>query len=402
VRRKLMYYSLPLLGLILVISMSLVSCEDKPRIVVQWYRTFGEGTDVYGSSIQQTTDSGYIVCGRIQTYDAPYPRGGAYLIKTDANGIELWDKIFGGEQIIFGQSAQQTIDGGYVLCGTIKTKEAGTYCIWLIKTDDEGNELWDNIFAPSGTLGAWGYSVQQTVDGGYIVCGQSDGHMRLIKTDAEGNAIWDKIFVGQNLDQGNSVQQTADGGYIVCGWTRPLIGKAAIGKPNVWLIKADAAGNKLLDKKFGGYLYAEGASVKQTSDGGYIICGIGETDKQTSIFDSFLDKAFGTMRPLLIKTDAEGNTVWEKLFDRGSSYCTIQTGDDGYIMCGNTLFNNGWLIKTDANGNILWDKIFGKEIEGIVKFLSIQQTIDGGYIVSGSTYSAGSNHVLLVKIHPGD
>jgi hypothetical protein len=256
-----------LLTLFLIPAISSAACVHKPQPVIQWYRTFGEGTDVYGSSVQQTTDGGYVICGRIFSYKTS-PEGGACLIKTDAEGNKLWAKIFGAEEGAFGHSGQQTADGGYILCGSISRKAPGEGGIWLIKTDADGNKLWDKAFGAG-----WGYSVQQTNDGGYIVCGESDQHMRLLKTDTEGTTIWDKTFVGQYINQGNSVQQMTDGGYIVCGSTRPLVQGWIVGEPNVWLIKTDAEGNKLWDKMFGGKLYSEGASVQQTTDGGYIMSG---------------------------------------------------------------------------------------------------------------------------------
>jgi hypothetical protein len=371
------------LGIIPVIFLS--ACAGNRGPDVQWSRTFGDGKNVYGNSVQQTTDGGYILCGRTE---APGEQRVAWLIKTDAQGNKLWDKIFnpGVEGEAEANSVQQTTDGGYIICGTVDTKETGIwiYYIWLIKTDAQGNKVWDKLFVGS-QHGAWGHSVQQTTDGGYIICGRIDDHVWLMKTDAEGNTIWDKTFVARHMDQGNSVQQTTDGGYIVCGWTRPLIG-SMIGKPNVWLIKTDAEGNKLWDKMFGGELYAEGASVQQATDGGYIICGVGETEKN-----------IGALSILLMKTDANGNKVWDKIFNRGYGYSAQQTTDGGYILCGKTRLHAGWVIRTDAEGNKLWNKKIGK---GFGWGSSVQQTADGGYVICGNEYSAGANHVLLVKIAP--
>jgi hypothetical protein len=382
-QHKFMLYTLLLLGIILVVSLSACGCEPEsvpPGPAMQWYKTFGEGTDTYGNSVQQTTDGGYIICG--STGSVRSSGVDVWLIKTDAEGNIIWDKTFGSHGTDDGSSVQQTTDGGYILCGTT---EGG---IWLIKTDAEGNIIWDKTF------GGWGYSVQQTTDGGYIVCGQSDEHLRLIKTDAEGNTLWDKTFVGQRIDQGNSVQQTTDGGYIVCGWTRPLVEGWIVGKPNVWLIKTDAEGNIIWDKMFGGELYAEAASVQQTTDGGYIICGIGETEE-----------TIGEFGALLIKTDAEGNIIWEGVFYSSYrdysvyGYSVQQTSDGGYSVCGKDRLYSPWLMKVDADGNRLWDKTF-KEIKGIADGRSIQQTTDGGYIICGMVYSAESSHVLLFKVAP--
>jgi len=389
-RHRFMHYALLLLGIILIIP--LVACagllgtayELGPE--VQWYRTFGDSDGTtYGTSVQQTTDGGYILCGRTET---PGEQRVAWLIKTDAQGNKLWDKMFNPGENAEANSVQQTIDGGYIICGTVGTRETDgwIYYVWLMKTDADGNKVWDKLLVTS-QYGALGHSAQQTTDGGYIICGKTGDHLWLIKTDAEGNTIWDKTFVGQDMDQGNSVQQTTDGGYIVCGWTRPLVQHVIVGKPNVWLIKTDADGNKLWDKMLGGELYAEAASVQQTTDGGYIICGVGETEKN-----------IGALGPLLMKTDANGNKVWDKILDfRGYGYSAQQTRDGGYILCGKIRIGTGWVIKTDAEGNELWGEGIGK---GFASANSVQQTADGGYVICGGEYSAEANHVLLVKIAP--
>jgi hypothetical protein len=391
VRHKFTHCTLLLLGIILVIS--LLSCAGKPEPALQWSKTFGGEGDDLGRSVQQTTDGGYIVCGITESYGADGQD--VWLIKTDVDGNKLWDKTFGSEKDDIGISAQQTRDGGYVVGGSTFTYTAGDEDIWLIKTDANGNRLWDKSFGGGGFNK--GRSVQQTGDGGYIICGSTDPHgdgnglAWLIKTDAGGNKLWDRTFGGEGTTIATSVQQTTDDGYITCG----TAGSYGTGKTEVLLIKTDADGNKLWDKTFGGEDIAMGNSVQQTTDGGYIICGArGSYEKETS-------------GALLIKTDAKGNKLWGRTFggegvSRGNS--VEQTTDGGYIICGTTTSYETnkpielWLIKTDAKGNKLWDKTFGDEI--VAQGESVEQTTDGGYIVCGTVSSEGSKHVLLLKIAP--
>jgi hypothetical protein len=387
---------------VLAMALSFASLGNQSRALadnipeLEWDRTFGGAGSDWAFSVQQTTDGGYIIAGSTDSYGA----GGydSWLIKTDSHGNKVWDRTFGGTEDKVATSVQQTSDGGYVMTGVT----SGGYevwaggDVWLIKTDSGGNKVWERTFG--GAEGDGGYSVEQTTDGGYIVAGATYSYgaggsdVWLIKTDSGGNKVWERTFGGTEYDGGLSVQQTTDGGYIIAGG----IESYGAGGSDVWLIKTDSGGNKAWDRTFGGAEYDFGWSVQQTTDGGYIVAG------QTYSYGPGGDDVW------LIKTDSGGNKVWDRTFggvksDGGWSVQVQQTSDGGYIVAGETeSYGTGgddvWLIKTDSGGNKVWDKTFGGAEDD--RSWSVQQTSDGGYVVIGCTesYGAGMGDVWLIKV----
>ena len=303
----------------------------------EWNRTFG-GTDFDEAwTVQQTNDNGYIIAGNTFSYGSG---GSVWLIKTDENGSKQWDKIFGGTGIEKGRSVQQ-VDDGYIITGTTSSYGSGGYDFWLIKTDENGSKQWDKTFGGNAFDNA--YSVQQTIDGGYIIAGETrsfgvgNNDVWLIKTDEYGNEQWNKTYGGTNSDGAKAVHQTTDYGYIIIGSTSSYGGSYS----DVWLIKTDEFGNEQWNKTYGELEVAGGSDVQQTYDGGYIITGV------TEHHNAYNSNVW------IIKTDANGIMQWNKILggvgdEEGHSI--QQTVDGGYIIAGKTRsYGNGgfdvWLIK---------------------------------------------------------
>jgi hypothetical protein len=238
---------------------------------LKWRKTFGgEGND-YGLSVQQTSDGGYIIAGEADLSGVSRPD--AYLIKTNADGLEEWSRTFGGSETDRAYCVQQTEDKGYILVGSTDSFGAGAQDVYLVKTDAKGKMIWEKTYgSPSNDEG---YSVQQTLDGGYIITGRTftqgnQGYdLYLLKTDATGNIEWEKTFGGNGWEAGKHLGLTSDGGYIISGWTN------SFGSENydAYLLRTDALGNQLWETTLGGTGDEEAHAVQQTRDQGYIIAG---------------------------------------------------------------------------------------------------------------------------------
>jgi hypothetical protein len=358
-----------------------------------WTQTFG-GTNIdVGYCVQQTSDSGFIVTGYTRSFGTMSGRN-VWLIKTNQFGNLIWQKTFGGSGDEEGNAVQQTNDGGFIIAGYTKSMGAGLNDIYLVKTDSFGNQQWAKTFG--GSQDEEAYSIQQTLDGGFIIAGATSSFgsgsrdVWLIKTDFSGNEVWKKTLGGMSSDGARFVQQTSDGGYIITGWTYSQ-GPGAVG--NVLLIKTDSSGNQVWFKAFGGSDVDRGYCVQQITNG-FILTGY------TASSGAGLDDM------LLIKTDNSGNSIWEKTFggsgrDYGNSIQITQ--DEGYIIAGYSLsYGAGsedvWIVKTDSAGNQQWSKTFGGSASDVGYF--INKAFSGGYILTGHTLSfgAGVHDVWLIRL----
>ncbi|CAN5537597.1 hypothetical protein BH11BAC2_BH11BAC2_03050 [soil metagenome] len=361
--------------------------------IKQWDKRFGGTSIENGGYIIQTSDGGYLLGGTSASGingDKSQASKGAFdywIVKLDALGNIQWEKTFGGTSNDFLFSIIQTSDGGYLLGGYSTSgigadrseNSRGKDDYWILKTDPNGIKMWDKRFG--GSLEDWAYSVIQTSDGGYLIGGISvsgaggdktqanrgssfTSDIWIVKTDALGNKLWDKRFGTVDDEWCNVVLQTSDGGYVLGGYSsggnngdRTVNSR---GTWDYWIVKVDASGNKLWDKRYGGsnddFLY----SMQITTDGGFIMGGFSRSGLNG-------DKS------------------------------QVSRGADDY-----------WIIKTDPIGTIEWDKTMGGTEPDLL--FSISQTIDGGYICGGHSSSpisgektqalVGVNDYWIVKLSP--
>ena len=288
-----------------------------------WTKTYGGVDSDVGRSLQQTADGGYIIVGHTKSFGAGDLD--VYLIKTNVSGDTVWTKTFGGSDWDIGESVQQTSDGGYIIAGLTRSFGEGIYDVYVIKTDGSGDTLWTRTYG--GTDNDQGKSILETTDEGYIIAGLTrsfgagDYDVYLIRIDTSGDTLWTRTYGDTLIDQGFSVQQTMDGGYIIAGETVPLETEFY----DFYLIKTNASGDTLWTRTYGGPDEDAANFVRQTLDGGFILLGY------TYSFGA------GGGDIYLIKTDSSGDTLWTRTYGDSLGdvgYAVQQTTDGGYIITG--------------------------------------------------------------------
>ncbi len=358
-------------------------------------RIIGSPQSDGGSAVKMTSDGGYIIAGQtIPSSNVDFPD--VYAVKTDQDGKVLWTKNYGGQTSDQANDVIQTADGGYLLAGSTDSFGAGVLDGYLIKTDSQGVLQWSNTYG--GNQDDVFHAVIPTADGGFLAVGSSikpgtqDRDAFLVKVDNLGNEQWSQRYGGSGGENAYAVMQTADHGFIFAGSTTSV----GAGNFDVYLVKTDSVGTQQWSKTYGGVDLEEAFAMDATSDGGYILAG----------FTS--GSGAGGRDFYLIKTDNNGNLQWNKTFgfahnDDASS--VKQTTDGGYIIAGSTVttvtqqkqFTDGYVVKTDASGNKVWDQLYGSSNnEG---FADVQLSSGGRYVLVGNTtsYSKDSD-VYFLKI----
>ncbi len=275
-----------------------------------WTREFGGEKDDQAFSIDKTDDGGLIIAGMTRSMGAG--NHDLYIIRADSNGDTIWTKTYGFLNNDQANSVRCTRDGGFIAAGWT-TDSTSAYHIYIVRTDSLGDSLWTKIYDLDGR-NPMAHSITQTSDGGFAVTGNDAGHRYnwafLMRLDSLGDTLWTKCY--QRMALGKSVQQTNDDGFIITGWADPDTG--------IPVIRTDSFGDTLWTR-----IYPStddiglGHSITNVRDGGY----------------AFTGNHIGAM--VIYRINEDGDILWFKKIERqgGNQGNSIkQTSDGGYIVAG--------------------------------------------------------------------
>jgi hypothetical protein len=313
----------------------------------------GNAADEGANAVVRTRDGGLVIAGYVEPEQIQDDN--AVLMKLGPQGRQIWRVEFGDDREDRAYALAQAPDGGYAVAGQFGGDNDQVSDAFLIKTDAQGKEQWRRVFDGPGHDLAM--SVEAASDSGYLVGIQydlfGDARASVAKTDANGVVLWQaSAGDGTHLTRAAA---TPDGGCVLAWWEvvpAELLGAQA-GK--VGILKVSASGAETWRKVHDIPVLAEVDDIRVANDGGYVLAGQYDLMSPDS-------------KVMLWKTDAAGEIVWQKTYDRGlrdAIHSVRPTRDGGYVLAGMIQaarnHSDMLLMKTDATGTLLWERAFGGE-----------------------------------------
>ncbi len=370
----------------------------------EWALTYGGGGWDEATNIIQLKNGDLFVCGTMRI-EAENP--GLYRLNS-INGDTLWKKILTGYSTARPQAAVETDDLNIALTGYTIDVDSVTKDLWVIKIDTIGNIIWEKNYGNEYDDEA--YSIIQTQDKGYIVCGATTSTTSftldwwILKLDANGDILWKKQFGGSKEDIAKGAAEFDDGSIAVTGF----VGTAGGGYHSISVIKIDKDGNEIWYNVYRVNEWDEATSIVHTHDNFIAVAGF---TRQAAITD---------YDAVVIKINAEGDTLWQRIFGRDYFRNSPSSNNIGYqkkivgdydkeywdeagdiiesydncIIIGgfskaNELMESDFMtVKYNADGELIWYDFFDRASLDIAK--SIIETKENALVLCGVTYSMGN------------
>jgi hypothetical protein len=358
-----------------------------PRPTFQLAIDIGEYDLAY--SVLETADHGFVLTGK--AWNAANGSEDLLLLKTDADGSVQWQQLIGGVYNDYGYRLAATSDGGYIIAGQTGSYSNGMLDAWIVKTDANGKQLWHRSYGGSGYDGAW--DVRECPNGDFIVAGYTEmngggeWNAWLIRLDPLGNEVWNRIFGSGGFSSANSVIPLEEGGFLVNG-------SVALNEDvytTLWLFQITDDGALLWEKKFDGDEAEMSAGMRRSTGGSLAMLG-NRTYPQEQNNDI-----------VLTITDDMGREKWNRNIATSTfGTCVAPTADGGFLVTGYTdlIGRDGSdvrLFRLGSDGALLWEQRFGGS--RMDRAYNVIEASDGGIVIVGSTasFGSGTDDILLIK-----
>jgi hypothetical protein len=274
-----------------------------------WTRIYSGFWSETAYDVRQTFDGGFIIIGT--TYHLTNLYKNIFMVKTNSAGDTLWTRSYDrGLYYDFAYSVVQASDGGYYIAGSTYISGAPEADAYLIRTNSSGDTLWTRLYG--GSAGEFFTSIEHTSDDSYILAGYTysfgpgtpdSTNFYLVKINASGDTLWTRAYGGVLHDIAYSVQPTIDGGYIIAGRTDSF----GATQSSIWVLKTTGTGDTLWSQTYGLGSGSEAYSIKQNTDHGYIIAGH-TIPSGATFYDAFLVRL--ARDSLMIVQSPNGGESW--------------------------------------------------------------------------------------------
>jgi hypothetical protein len=335
-----------------------------------------DGSD-YGQNLHRTPDNGYIIGG---VYSYEYSQDyHPFLLKLNSDGSVAWFRVYGEFSCDCVTFTQVGDDETFVLAGNFYSFDSYSQDIFLIKVDYSGNVLLSKTYEYGGDEVI--RTFRKMPDGDYIVGGRWDKEVFLMKVGQDLEPVWTSIFGGGAPEVIYACQALSDSEFVAGGFTMSY----GAGDADIVLFKMKMNGQLLWAEAIGsGYkeVITGDKGLSLTHDGGAILTG-------------YTDRFDGSGKDvLLVKVDETGKSQWAKTYGGTGGelgFMAEETcGDSGFVIAGysgsfSQQYNDGYLIKTDADGNLEWSKVYGGDNEEKMDCI-LQDTLNS-YVFCGYTSS---------------
>ena len=354
-------------------------------------RSYGLRGDEIIYSVCESPDTSIVMVGVTNSYELSdkYPQHKKiYVVDTDSSGQLMWGRIYGGDHVDIAKDIYPTRDGGYIITGNTRSFQPNIGVkdkkkeLLVLKINKNGGVEWSKTYG--GENHDYGFCVRQTLDGGYIVAGEtnsfesSSSDIYILKLDFEGNLQWSKRMGGKNLEYAFEIVETYDG-YVLAGETNTF----GVGNYDIFLMKIDKDGEVQWTKTYGGISEEYGYDLEYTADEGFVLTG------------SSYSFGLGRLDYYVLRLDKQGDILWSRVYggesdDQAHSVKELKNGD--FLVAGfsSSFFNqlNGedvYVLRLSEKGSVRWSKIYGGKFGDYAVYCL--ESKKGDFLIAGETAS---------------
>lgn len=330
---------------------------------IQWQKSLGGSFYDKGQSVIELNDGGYLIAGNSQSsnHDLAFNHGmfDWWIVRINKTGNIVWKKTLGGTLEDYVRQVIATPDGNFLCIGETQSNNGDvtgyidSIDFWVIKINDSGNVIWKKCYG--GTRIDRGYSACVASDGNLLLAGLTESgtpyiennhgisDFLVIKIDLNGNVIWQKTYGGSDVDDCKTIKKTSDGGYLLCGISRSSDGDLNNnkGELDIWIVKINANGDIQWQSNYGGSKSDYANAIMEDKNGNFLIAG------ETYSFDNdaIENHSNNISRDyFIIKLNGQGQKIWARCYggsDNEYARGIVETNGEEYAIIGESYSNDG-------------------------------------------------------------